>query len=134
MKDVSLEDRLWAVLREDFVPDMILHEFACSCYERGLKTLGVEDQRCWNAVDTKRKWLLGDIPYNELTIARSSVRAAIPGEACWVADQSAYWAASFISAWSACLTINMESELKWQIEELKKMLLEENESEENENY
>jgi hypothetical protein len=37
-----------------------LHEFACLCAEEALRTAKVEDVRCWNAIETKRKWLRGE--------------------------------------------------------------------------
>lgn len=33
---VSTADKLWAVLREEFIDDYSLHEFACICAERAL--------------------------------------------------------------------------------------------------
>lgn len=43
LEEVSAEDRLWAVLREEFVPAHILHEFACRCAEEALRKAGVTD-------------------------------------------------------------------------------------------
>lgn len=36
LEDVNANDRLWAVLREAFLPPMLLHEFSCRCAEWAL--------------------------------------------------------------------------------------------------
>ena len=65
-KKVSPKDKLWAVLREEFIDARTLHEFACICAERALTLAGVTDERCWNAIKAKRAWLRGEISDDEL--------------------------------------------------------------------
>ena len=67
LKDISFEDRLWAVLREEFIPAQIIHEFACRCVEHAwnsFKTVA----RCsvgaatFDAVrDAERKWQVKEL-------------------------------------------------------------------------
>ena len=54
----------------------MLHEFACRCAENALKKAGIEDKRCWKAIETKRKWLKGKATDNELAAARDAAGAA----------------------------------------------------------
>jgi hypothetical protein len=53
-----------------------LHEFACRCAEAELKTAKVEDRRCWEAIETKRKWLKGEATDEQLAAARDAASAA----------------------------------------------------------
>lgn len=74
--EVSPADKLWAVLREDFIDARTLHEFACICAERALKLADVKDERCWDAIKAERAWLRGEISDDELHTARDAVRYA----------------------------------------------------------
>jgi len=67
--------------------DYILHEFACRCAERALKTDGITDERCWNAITTKRLWLDGKATYAELYAARGAAFSAAQ-DAAWAAAQA----------------------------------------------
>ena len=58
----------------------VLHEFACCCAERALKKAKVKDERCWNAIKTKRLWLKGKATNKELAAA---------GAAAWDAEGAA---------------------------------------------
>lgn len=75
-KEVSPEDKLWTVLREEFIEVRTLHEFACICAERALTLTGVKDERCWNAIKAKRAWLRGEISDDELDATWAAARAA----------------------------------------------------------
>ena len=139
LEEVSEEDRLWAVLREEFLPAELLHEFACRCAERALKAAGVTDTRCWNAIEAKRKWLKNEITDEELAAARDAARAAARAaawaatwyaarDAAWVAARDAAWvaarAAARAAAWVAAKDAAWVAERKWQVEELKNMIKE----------
>jgi len=75
----------------------LLHEFACRCAERALKKTKVKDRRCWNAIKTKRLWLVGKATDKELEVARNAARVAkidaIGKTAAWNAAKAAVWAA-----------------------------------------
>ena len=70
-----------------------LHEFACLCAEDALRTAKVEDVRCWQAIETKRKWLRGEATDAELAAARGAAWAA-----AWAAARAAAWAAARAAA------------------------------------
>lgn len=92
--DLSADDALWLVLREDWIPAPVLHEFACRCAERALALVDNPDPRSTAAVAVKRAWLRGEATDDELAAARDAARAA-----AWAAAWDAAWAA----AWDAKL-------------------------------
>ena len=73
LRMIPAEDRLWAVLRAEFIPAPILHEFACRCEE-----LAAAEAAAW--------------------VARTSAQDAV--EAATLAAQTATWAAR-TAAWVA---------------------------------
>ena len=97
LEEVSAEDRLWAVLREEFVPAHTLHEFACRCAEGELRKAGVTDDRSWNAIRVKRLWIEGKATDTELAAARDAARVAAR-DAAWDAAQVAARAAARVAA------------------------------------
>ena len=116
---VPAADRLWAVLREDFIDAPALHEFACRCAEQALAALpeGKRDPRCESAIAAKRAWLRGGTDDAGMKAARDAARIA--AEAAWyttgpsgaeeaaakaaacAALPGAAWAARKAAAWSA---------------------------------
>ena len=74
----------------------VLHEFACWCATRALKTANVTDERSWNAISTKLKWLRGEATDEELSAACSAAWSA-----AWSAVKSAAWSAAESAAGSA---------------------------------
>ena len=92
LPDVSADDKLWSVLREEFIDAPILHEFACRCAEYALSFVDNPDPRSIAAIDAKRKWLRGEIKDKELRAARDAAR-----DAAWAAA----WAAAWYAAWAA---------------------------------
>ena len=96
---VSNEDKLWAVLREEFIDAPVLHEYACRCAEYALTFVREPDSRSIAAIEAKRKWLRGEISNDDLTAARA---------AAWDAARAAAWdaacdanAAAWDAAWAA---------------------------------
>ena len=81
---VSNEDKLWAVLREEFIDAPVLHEYACRCAEYALTFVREPDSRSIAAIEAKRKWLRGEISNDDLTAA---------WDAAWAAYDAAYDAA-----------------------------------------
>ena len=69
---VSNEDKLWAVLREEFIDAPVLHEYACRCAEYALTFVREPDSRSIAAIEAKRKWLRGEISNDDLTAARAA--------------------------------------------------------------
>ena len=93
---VSNEDKLWAVLREEFIDAPVLHEYACRCAEYALTFVREPDSRSIAAIEAKRKWLRGEISNDDLTAAR----AAAANAAAWAANAAA-WAATAARAAAA---------------------------------
>ena len=76
LPDVSAQDKLWSVLREEFIKAPILHEFACRCAEYALTFVREPDSRSIAAIEAKRKWLRGEISNDDLTAAWAARTAA----------------------------------------------------------
>ena len=76
LPDVSVQDKFWSVLREEFIEAPILHEFACRCDEYALSFAESPDPRSIAAIKAKRKWLRGEITDAELYAARAAAWAA----------------------------------------------------------
>ena len=89
---VSNEDKLWAVLREEFIDAPVLHEYACRCAEYALTFVREPDSRSIAAIEAKRKWLRGEISNDDLTAARAAADAAWAA-ACDAANAAARAAA-----------------------------------------
>lgn len=76
------QDKLWVVLREDWIPAPVLHEFACRCAEQALALVDTPDPRSVAAVAAKRAWLRGEATDDELAAAQA---------AAWDAAHDAAW-------------------------------------------
>ena len=100
LDDVSEEDRLCLVLRTEFLPDKILHEFSCQCAERALSRIDNPDPRSVNAIAVKRKWMAGGATDAELYAARVAARFAERVTAR-VADASDDVECIFLAVWAA---------------------------------
>ena len=94
---VSNKDKLWAVLREEFIDAPVLHEYACRCAEYALTFVREPDSRSIAAIEAKRKWLRGEISNDDLTAARA---AAARAAAAWAVNAAAN-AARAAAAWDA---------------------------------
>ena len=95
---VSAQDKLWSVLREEFIEVPILHEFACRCAEYALSFVKNPDPRSIAAIEAKRKWLCGKITDAELDAARGEARDAAHYAAMYAARIAARVAAQDV-AW-----------------------------------
>ncbi len=149
-KDIPLADRLFLVLREEFIPATTLHEFACRCAERALSCVGNPDPRSRAAIAVKRAWVRGEATDDELAAAGDAAGAAAwaaawaaAGDAAWDAAGAAAWAAAWdarAAAWAAARDAAWaaawdaardaawaaagDAERKWQVKELVRMLKE----------
>ena len=145
LSEIPAEDRLWAVLREELIDAPILHEFACRCAERALSSVENPDPRSMRAIEAKRAWLRGEATDEELVAAEDAAwdaawdaaRAATEA-AAWAAAGVAAWAAARLAAWDAAREAAQAAawravlaaaedaaraaERQWQIDELQKML------------
>lgn len=111
LPDVSAADKLWSVLREEFIDAPILHEFACRCAEYALSFVDNPDPRSIAAIDAKRKWLRGEIKDKELRAAMAAAWAAASaaaGDAARAAARSTEWAAARDAAGAAAREHELE--------------------------
>jgi hypothetical protein len=72
----------------------VLHEFACKVAEHALKRAHVDDERCWAAIEAKRRWLRGEIGIGELAAASVATSGAASDAASVAASAAARVAAS----------------------------------------
>ena len=98
LPDVSVQDKFWSVLREEFIDAPILHEFACRCAEYALSFVESPDPRSIAAIEAKRKWLRGEITDAELDVAQGEARDAAHDAAMYAARIAARVAAQDV-AW-----------------------------------
>jgi len=120
LQGVFAEDKIRAVLREEFIPAPVLHKFARSCAERTLSIIDLTDKRHWKAIDTVSKWLKGEAIDGELTAERLVMWAS---DVAWE-EAYAVWYSAYVAravAWNKAWDARQE-EYKWQIAELLKML------------
>ena len=112
LRMIPAEDRLWAVLRAEFIPAPILHECACRCAEDALSRIDIPDPRSINAIAVKRRWIAGEATDEELAAAEAdawaAARTAWAARAAWAAAWAAAeaaaetaWAAARTAAWAA---------------------------------
>ena len=101
--EVSKDDKMWAVLREELIDAPVLHEFACRCAEEALKLVDNPDPRSVAAIEAKRRWLRGEISNRELDEASAAARAAWNASAARDAACAATLAAARVDAapWAA---------------------------------
>ena len=108
LRMIPAKDRLWAVLRAEFIPAPILHEFACRCAEDALSRIDNPDPRSINAIVVKRRWIAGEATDEELAAAEAdawaAARTARAARAAWAAAWAAAEAAAetaWAAAWAA---------------------------------
>ena len=125
LPDVSAQDKLWSVLREEFIEAPILHEFACRCAEYALSFVDNPDPRSIAAIEAKRKWLRGEITDKELDAARAAARAAASVAACAAAQDAACAAATAAArtaAWAAATAAARDAAREHEVEILRELL------------
>ena len=131
--EVSAEDKLWAVLRPEFIEKDILHEFACRCAEEALSHIENPDPRSVAAIEAKRKWVRGEISDDELDAARYAARFVARSAARDVARDAARSAACSAAryaargtaddaAWYAAWSAARDAARTHQVEMLKELL------------
>lgn len=117
LPDVSAADKLWSVLRKEFIDAPILHEFACRCAEYALSFVDNPDPRSIAAIKAKRKWLRGEITDKELYAAQA---------AAWAAARAAAWdaarAAARDAAWDAARDAARAAAREHEVEMLRELL------------
>ena len=111
--NIPTEDKLWALLREDFIPTRDLHLLACDFAEKVLHLTG--DPRCAEAIRVKRLWVDGKATDGELAAARDAAWAAAwaARDAAWAAARDAAWAAARDAAWAAAWAARDARDAAW---------------------
>lgn len=113
IEDVSEDDQLWSVLREEFLPPMLLHEFACRCAEWALSFLGISDPRSIEVIRVKRRWMTGAATKLDLADAVKTAPFPIVRKA---ASHSARFAArntAIDAAWYMAMTADVGPDVSW---------------------
>lgn len=119
----------------DLIPKEVCNEFACRCAERALGNIKDPDPRSLAAIAAKRAWVQGKMTDAELQSAWDAAHNAVLDtamansfDALSAAMDSAIidardsaWEASWHAAFSAT---DWKAERAWQVEELKKLLME----------
>jgi len=108
--EITIEDRLWVLLRNDVIPEMDLHSLACD-FAQEVAYLN-PDPRVQAAIDAKRKWIAGKISDKELEAARAAAWEAAweaTGEAAMAAAMAATMAAVRAAAREAAMAAAMEA-------------------------
>lgn len=142
--DVSAEDKLWSVLRDEFIDAPILHEFACRCAEYALSFIANPDPRSVAAIEAKRKWLRGEITDTELTAARDAAWASVALDtverkvrfavfyaaendaegSSWNAAVDTVWAATWYDLRHKAQTDAFDVTYEYEVEMLRELLME----------
>lgn len=105
----------------------VLHEFACWCAGNALqheRKAGHEpDQRSWDAIRVKRRWLHGDATDEELSAASEAAwsASAASSAAAWSASAAA-WAAAWAAASAAARSAAWEAQNRKLESMLRKLL------------
>ncbi len=131
LPDVSAQDKFWSVVREEFIDEPILHEFACRCAEYALSFVERPDPRSIAAIVAKRKWLHGEITdaeldsarYAAMYAARDAVLAAAQ-DAARDAAWAAAWAAARAAARDVATDAARDAALEHEVEILRELLME----------
>ena len=72
LPNISAEDRLFSVLHKEFLPKLLLHEFACRCAEWALSLVDAPDPRSFEVIRFKRRWMAMKATDIELGVARDT--------------------------------------------------------------
>lgn len=109
LQHVPAEHKFWLLVREEYIPERTLHEFALWCAETALNKAKVTDGRSWNALKVKRLWLDGKATDEELAAASDSAYEAAKAFA---------GAPALVAAWDAASAAARDE----QLAKLKEML------------
>lgn len=98
LRRIPAEERLWAVLRAEFIPAPILHEFACRCEE-----LAAAEAAAWVARTSAQDAVeAATLAAQTATLAARTAAEDAAWAAAWAA-QAATWVAR-AAAWAAAET------------------------------
>ena len=118
VKDCPPQDRLWVVLRKEFLSDRDLRLFAVWCARKALAIPGCENEVCSNTCDVAERYANGEATKEELAAARAAAWAAA-WAAARAAARDAAWAAARDAAMDAAWAAARDAAMDAQIEHLK---------------
>ena len=98
------QDRLWVVLRNDWIDDRTMRLFAVWCARQALALVVNPDPRSVAACDVAERYANGQATDKELAAARDAARAAAMAaarDAARAAAMAAAWDAAKAAAWAA---------------------------------
>ncbi len=105
VEDCPANDRLWVVLREDFIDAKKLRLFAVWCAREALKLIDKPDQRSIEACNVAERYANGEATDDELSAAYSAAYSAARSAAYYAARDAArsaaYSAADFAADFAA---------------------------------
>ena len=120
MDSVSYEDKLWLLLRNEFISDKDMRLFACDCAEKSLPIFEKQfpkDTRPRKTIETARLFANGNASQEELDAAR---------DAAWAAARDAAWAAARAAArdaaWAVARAAARDAAREWQLAKLAEYL------------
>jgi hypothetical protein len=129
VEDCPAEDRIWVVLREEFIDAKTLRLFAVWCAREALKLVENPDVRSIEACNVAERYANGEATDEELSAAWDAASAAWDAASdTWAARAAwAAWAASAAraasAAWDASAARAARAARAAQINQLIKMLL-----------
>ncbi len=110
------KDRLWVVLREEFIDARTLRLFAVWCAREALKLVENPDARSIDACNVAERYANGEATDEELSAARDDAWAAARAAAwddAWAAARAAAWAAARDDAWAAARAAAWAASAAW---------------------
>jgi hypothetical protein len=104
--DIPFEDKLWVLMRTDFVSEKTMRLFAVWSYRQTLEFIKDPDPRCIEAANVSERFANGEATSDELSAACSAAWSAAwsAESAAWSAESAACSAArsaACSAAWSA---------------------------------
>jgi len=127
VEDCPAEDRIWVVLREEFIDAKTLRLFAVWCAREALKLVENPDVRSIEACNVAERYANGEATDEELSAAAWAASAAWAGSAAraaWAAraGSAARAARAARAAWAASAARDAWAASAAQIKQLIKML------------
>ena len=131
IEECPVQDRLWVVLREDFIDAKRLRLFAVYCAREALKLTDSPDPRSLNACNTAERYANGECSEKELREAGTAgvaartagVAARAVAEAAWVAAWEKAGEAARVEAREEAGEAAGEAARAAQVKQLKLILL-----------
>jgi hypothetical protein len=127
--DIPAKDRLWAVLREEFLSEKTLQIAACDFAEHVLPVYEnrySDNNAPRHCIEVKRRHIEGEATDKELWGAMTAAAAAAAAayHAAYHAARAAYHAARAASAAdaAACAAADYSAECEWQVAHLLEMI------------